>query len=434
MSSTFTGNLHLEQPDFNFGPWHDAVNNNMAIIDAAYSFLGVSISGVWTNSHLYTVGTFAIDPVDLVIYRVLIQHTSAAAPTTFAQDRVANPTFWAAMSSTSNITLDGNSGTERSISWRTNTGVLRWKLAKNATAEGGANAGSDLALGAYSDAGALLTTPITITRSTGAIAFATAVAFTVGPTAPTAAPGTNTTQVATTGFVKAAVDVILGGVAAAFDTLSELAAALPSAIMTTRGDIIYRDATTAARLAKGTTGKVLTMNANDPNWEEPDIKFLQTGNLTGATVDIVLTSFIALGYTNFRLTMENAQPATDNTALWLRVSNNAGSSFATVSYKSLMNTTDGVTQATSNSAVSFLLSAIVGNQSGEDAQIEAFIRAGSTVAFVTSNAGRINGTPAALSDGQIGTLVISNVDAIRLMPASGNWNAGSYKLWGIKDS
>lgn len=43
------------------------------------------------------------------------------------------------------------------------------------------------------------------------------------PTAPTAAPGTNTTQLATTGFVKAAVDVVLGGVSSAFDTLSEIA-------------------------------------------------------------------------------------------------------------------------------------------------------------------------------------------------------------------
>lgn len=42
------------------------------------------------------------------------------------------------------------------------------------------------------------------------------------PLTPTAAPGTNTTQIASTAFVKAAVDVVLGGVAAAGDTLSEL--------------------------------------------------------------------------------------------------------------------------------------------------------------------------------------------------------------------
>lgn len=46
------------------------------------------------------------------------------------------------------------------------------------------------------------------------------------PTAPTAVAGTNTTQIATTGFVKAAIDVVLGGVSSAFDTLVELAAGL----------------------------------------------------------------------------------------------------------------------------------------------------------------------------------------------------------------
>ncbi|WP_027050934.1 hypothetical protein [Mesorhizobium erdmanii] len=50
--------------------------------------------------------------------------------------------------------------------------------------------------------------------------------FTGTPAAPTAAPGTNTTQVATTGFVKAAIDVVLGGVSAAFDTLSEIVASM----------------------------------------------------------------------------------------------------------------------------------------------------------------------------------------------------------------
>lgn len=50
--------------------------------------------------------------------------------------------------------------------------------------------------------------------------------FTGTPAAPTASAGTNTTQLATTAFVKAAVDVVLGGVSAAYDTLAELAAAI----------------------------------------------------------------------------------------------------------------------------------------------------------------------------------------------------------------
>ncbi len=50
--------------------------------------------------------------------------------------------------------------------------------------------------------------------------------FTGTPAGPTAPPGTNTTQFSTTAFVKAAIDVVLGGVSSAFDTLSEIATEL----------------------------------------------------------------------------------------------------------------------------------------------------------------------------------------------------------------
>jgi hypothetical protein len=51
-------------------------------------------------------------------------------------------------------------------------------------------------------------------------------AFTGVPTAPTAAPGTNTTQLATTAFVIAVRDALLNSAPGALDTLDELAAAL----------------------------------------------------------------------------------------------------------------------------------------------------------------------------------------------------------------
>ena len=53
-------------------------------------------------------------------------------------------------------------------------------------------------------------------------------AFTGTPTAPTAAAGTNTTQVATTEFVGTAVSNLVASAPAALDTLNELAAALGS--------------------------------------------------------------------------------------------------------------------------------------------------------------------------------------------------------------
>lgn len=52
------------------------------------------------------------------------------------------------------------------------------------------------------------------------------VALTGTPTAPTATAGANTTQIATTAFVKAAIDALVAGAPGALDTLAELAAAL----------------------------------------------------------------------------------------------------------------------------------------------------------------------------------------------------------------
>jgi hypothetical protein len=79
--------------------------------------------------------------------------------------------------------------------WRTGTSS-RWSLRKNATAEGGSDAGSDMQLFAYSDAGASLGTVYVITRATRILA------FTVSPTAPTPSAGDNSTKVMTTAYFR----------------------------------------------------------------------------------------------------------------------------------------------------------------------------------------------------------------------------------------
>jgi hypothetical protein len=68
--------------------------------------------------------------------------------------------------------------------------------------------------------------------------------FTGTPAAPTAAPGTNTTQIATTAFVQAVKDALLNGAGGAYDTLKELQ------------DLIVADETTATALATTVVGKL----------------------------------------------------------------------------------------------------------------------------------------------------------------------------------
>jgi hypothetical protein len=78
---------------------------------------------------------------------------------------------------TTRLLLDGDAAQSKIITYRTN-GLQRFGLYTNATAESGANAGSDFALRAYNDAGSLLSTPLFIKRSTGHVG--------INQTAPTA--------------------------------------------------------------------------------------------------------------------------------------------------------------------------------------------------------------------------------------------------------
>ncbi len=54
-------------------------------------------------------------------------------------------------------------------------------------------------------------------------------------------------------------------------------------ILTTRGDIVYRNATVWARLAKGSAGQVLTMDANDPTWTGQNTIVFSTAGLFNGT-------------------------------------------------------------------------------------------------------------------------------------------------------
>lgn len=72
------------------------------------------------------------------------------------------------------IAINGAAGTQRAISLMTN-GVLRWRIVCSADAESGSDAGSDLEIYNYTDAGANISTPFRIKRSNGF--------FTIGPLA-----------------------------------------------------------------------------------------------------------------------------------------------------------------------------------------------------------------------------------------------------------
>lgn len=97
---TFTVNLKLAKVPANGFNWTALMNNNLMAVDAAISqfFIIQQYTGPWTNSTPYVAGDTVLDTVGGGLWQAGVPHNSAVAPTTFAQDRAAHPTYWAAYS------------------------------------------------------------------------------------------------------------------------------------------------------------------------------------------------------------------------------------------------------------------------------------------------------------------------------------------------
>jgi len=91
-----TPNFRLKLINFDVVTWHDEMNSNFQVIDALMKkyFSLPSLKGVWSNSLAVTLGDTYTDPDDGTLWTALVSHTTAASPTLFAADRVANPTYW----------------------------------------------------------------------------------------------------------------------------------------------------------------------------------------------------------------------------------------------------------------------------------------------------------------------------------------------------
>ncbi len=80
---------------------------------------------------------------------------------------------------------------------------------------------------------------------------------------------------------------------AVFDVKATADGAIPKTLLTTRGDIIYRNATVPARLAKGSDGDVLTMGADEAAWAAPAGGLTESQLHTELIEDIIVTTVLA---------------------------------------------------------------------------------------------------------------------------------------------
>jgi hypothetical protein len=97
---------------------------------------------------------------------------------------------------TTRMVIDADAGQSRIITYRT-SGLQRFGLYVNNTAESGSNVGSDFAIRAYNDAGNLLSTPLFIKRSTQNVGLGT-----LSPTARTHIVGSGSTSATTSLLVQ----------------------------------------------------------------------------------------------------------------------------------------------------------------------------------------------------------------------------------------
>ena len=100
--------------------------------------------------------------------------------------------------------------------------------------------------------------------------------------------------------------------------------------LTTQGDVLYRDGSGEARLAKGTAGQALKMNsgATAPEWGtiSSDFVKISSGNLTGATA-YLFDNLDTSTYKSFKMVMSKLVGETSSTdAIYFRYRyNNSGS-------------------------------------------------------------------------------------------------------------
>ena len=184
--------LRLTKPPFDQIPWDQAINGDMDIIDGFIAqYMSVpNFNGAWGNSTPYVVGQVLLDTINSSMWICQVSHTSAAAPTTFSQDRTTHPTYWVAGTvpagylPLSGGTLTGplniNRLLDHILPCRHRQGSMQGCVGTlvnidslvlelgDAYAETGSNVGTDFILSRYSDAGTFISSPMTINRATGA--------------------------------------------------------------------------------------------------------------------------------------------------------------------------------------------------------------------------------------------------------------------------
>lgn len=220
---------------------------------------------------------------------------------------------------------------------------------------------------------------------------------------------------------------------------------------TTQGDVIYYDGSDNVRLAKGTAGQALVMNsgATAPEWGDPGgLAFIASSDASSdATLDF--TGFDATKYDAYMFVIANLIPATDDVEFWLRLSNDAGSTYESgASYYGHSNTSFETgtsvtgTGTTTDAQIQLSRNSGSGNGVGSDATedgvsgvIYIFQPGLTKKTQVTFNLVYEpgDGTYLHVVGGGVNNTGEAN-DAARFMFSSGNIESGTITMYGLRNA
>ena len=209
--------------------------------------------------------------------------------------------------------------------------------------------------------------------------------------------------------------------------------------MTTTGDTIYSSSgSTPARLGIGTTGQVLTVAGGIPSWATAasggGMTSLATGTLSGASLD--LTS-ISQSYVHLQLVISDWNFANANNQFYFRI-NNLSQNYYFMAGMEGSNGGSTTTVAFTNKGIDSLIYLTGGAvDSGDDNNLTIVNIYNYTASSIfpfgdISSRYTANGGGDRLFTSQWTYDQANAVSQINLFTDSGNWNGGTYTLYGVK--
>lgn len=215
-----------------------------------------------------------------------------------------------------------------------------------------------------------------------------------------------------------------------------------------QGDVLFRGASAWSRLAAGTAGQVLTTAGAgaDPSWANSGGLVLLDTKVASSSASLNFTTGINNTYNSYIFEIDDLKPSVDATNMLVRTSTDGGVSYDSgASDYSFTNTTmengNTVTGFGNNAANSITITGGVnafGNAAGETICGQIRLYSPSNSVNRKKLTWDIIGTSSAATAGEIhingggARKATADVDALQILPSSGNWVSGTVRLYGLK--